>query len=238
MVKTLRKQPNDSNVELKTPNHHKTSEIGILVKEINKSFKQQSEAQNKLTQLNLELENRVKERTIELEKANLHLEMLATVDPLTNISNRRDLFSKASEKFKLFKRYKRPLSVIMLDIDNFKSINDTYGHKIGDKAIVSCVNSCLSCLRETDILGRIGGEEFAIILPESDENQTLGIAERIRKQVPKSEVLLGYNISMTVSMGTYTLTDNIDSIVDAIDIADKALYQAKVNGRNRVEIGR
>ena len=171
-----------------------------------------------------------------MEEANQRLHLLATKDPLTNVNNRRGFFQIGEQKFNLFKRYKRPLTVIMLDIDHFKLINDEHGHKVGDEALVCCANTCQMILRDTDIFGRIGGEEFAIILSETRRDAAFELAERIRLKVPKNEVLLAHKIHMTISMGIHELQLADQDFSAALEIADKALYEAKNNGRNQVKI--
>ncbi len=225
-----------SQLRIDTPKVHKKTEIGELVKVFNEVFERKAKVENELATLNLQLEKRVLQRTQELEDANKKLTLLATQDPLTKLNNRRHFFHLAAENFKLFKRYKRALTVIMLDIDNFKSINDIYGHKVGDDALLSCAQSCRTVLRATDIIGRIGGEEFAIILPETTQEDAFLLAERMRLGVPKDALLLEQNIQMTISMGLYQLHQDIVDISSALELADKALYQAKNNGRDQIVV--
>lgn len=223
-------------LHINCPKNHNKTEIGVLVSALNQTISQRSKAQYELSKLNEELEERVIKRTAELEEANQRLHFLATKDPLTNINNRRGFFQIGGQMFNLFKRYGRPLTVIMLDIDHFKLINDKHGHKVGDEAIICCAKTCGMILRDTDVFGRIGGEEFAIILSETNRDAACELAERIRLNVPKSEVLLAHKINMTVSIGIHELQQVDQDFSAALEIADKALYEAKNNGRNQVKI--
>jgi diguanylate cyclase (GGDEF)-like protein len=175
---------------------------------------------------------------IVIENARLFEEVqrLATTDELMGIHNRRHFFQLGQVEIERARRYHSPLSVMMLDVDHFKEINDTYGHAIGDQVLCSLAQGCQENIREVDILGRYGGEEFAIILPETDGLDALAIAERLRKYVQtvpretqKGEVLV------TISVGVAELTENIFDLASLLDRADSALYAAKQAGRNCVK---
>ena len=167
------------------------------------------------------------------------LERQARMDYLTGLSNRRYFIEQAESEITRMQRFDRPLSVFMLDIDHFKRVNDTYGHQAGDDVIKHLAGQCMQCLREVDIVGRMGGEEFAILLPETDRDQAQQVAERLRSLVSQSKVPLasGLPLSFTVSIGVTTLAAktkiNIDTLLNQ---ADEALYQAKNAGRNRVSV--
>ena len=114
------------------------------------------------------------------------MEELATIDSMTGLSNRRHFLALAAAEWSRFQRYYRPLSVLMIDVDHFKSVNDRYGHAVGDQALIAVANACLEGKRSSDIVGRIGGEEFAMLLPETDLYQARIVADRICKAVAAS----------------------------------------------------
>ena len=163
------------------------------------------------------------------------MELLATTDALTSLYNRRHFKSLAHAEWARFQRYGRPLSLLMLDIDKFKSINDAFGHDVGDLALKAVANVCKSNKRQTDILGRIGGEEFAMLLPETDETAAENAAERLRKSIQDcTRVLPDKDIQVTVSIGIASATLGMAAFAAMLKRADEALYEAKRSGRNRV----
>jgi diguanylate cyclase (GGDEF)-like protein len=173
----------------------------------------------------------------ELKQAKLEIERIALIDPLTNLPNRRKLFEAINEEFNRFERKKQPFSLLYLDLDHFKTINDTYGHAGGDQLLIHFANLLKNELRETDTAGRLGGEEFAVLLPETGVTAASRIAERIRDAmhdltVPTSKGTM----QTTLSIGVAEMTES-DSSTDAVlRRADEALYKAKNNGRNVVVI--
>ena len=164
------------------------------------------------------------------------LELKAFTDPLTGLSNRGHFMEIATQELERSRRYGHPLSLWMLDIDYFKNVNDTYGHHAGDLALQSLVDVSHNVLRDMDIMGRVGGEEFAVLLPETDTEQALLVAERLRQKVAAADVLLeqGKSVRYTVSIGVATLGDNESGVETLLGRADKALYQAKKTGRDKV----
>lgn len=163
------------------------------------------------------------------------LERLATTDALTGALNRRRFLERGTEEYNRSRRYDRPLSVMMLDIDHFKRVNDTYGHATGDEAIRMTVRACKSSLRNCDIIGRLGGEEFAVILPETDLVGALDVAERLRARVEAATIPLpGGEMRMSVSIGVASCEPDEVTVERALGRADRALYEAKARGRNRV----
>jgi diguanylate cyclase (GGDEF)-like protein len=175
---------------------------------------------------------------IELDKQNEELRKLATRDPLTNCLNRRSFYELAEEQFQKAKETRMPLSCIMMDIDFFKKVNDVYGHATGDKVIISLAKVAFSGLRVEDLLCRYGGEEFCILLPNANIDIGMQLAERLRAEV-ESKVGLrvlenGESINVTSSFGVATVTSKIKTFAQLVDKADKALYDAKKQGRNRV----
>jgi diguanylate cyclase (GGDEF)-like protein/PAS domain S-box-containing protein len=173
-----------------------------------------------------------------IHNASLYAEVqrLSMTDPLTELFNRRGLFVVGSREIEHARRFKRPVSALLLDIDHFKPINDTYGHSVGDQVLKELARTLRDLLRRSDVLARYGGEEFAILLPEIHLQNAKDLAERIRETIEKTpfETSVG-QISITVSLGAAeTLHCGLD-LVGLLECADQALYIAKNNGRNRVE---
>lgn len=170
------------------------------------------------------------------KKAEQELERLAQTDFLTNLANRRHFMTLAEQEFSRTLRYGGPLSVLMMDLDHFKRINDTYGHKTGDTVLQRFAALCRQTLREVDTVGRLGGEEFAVILPETDGEHAFEVAERLRMTIADAEVPAerASPIRFTVSIGVATLSGATANIEILISQADQALYEAKGAGRNKV----
>jgi len=161
---------------------------------------------------------------------------LANIDPLTKSLTRRHFFSFAESEFMRFKRYQRAMSVMVIDADHFKKINDTYGHHAGDLALRSLSLVAMDHKRTQDTFGRLGGEEFGLLLPETNLEQALVVGRRIQQMWEKSPVNLdGELIRSTVSIGVAEASPDDKSLDDLLRRADKMLYKAKQNGRNRVE---
>src|SRR3954447_11127135 len=136
-----------------------------------------------------------------------------------------------------YRRYQRPLSLLMMDIDFFKSINDRFGHDAGDKVIAGVANVCITTARSTDLLGRLGGEELALLLPETDLRSATHVAERLRLRIVEETIRVGGEwIPVTASIGVAEASLTVGSFLDLMKRADAALYAAKRNGRNRVEV--
>ena len=175
-----------------------------------------------------------------IERARIYeeFEQLAMIDSLTGLYNRRQLFILGQNEFSRAYRYNHPVSVIMLDIDLFKKVNDVYGHMIGDQVLQQIANRCRSVLRASDIIGRYGGEEFLILLPETNVQLAQRIANRIRLLVLDRPIMTDRGeISVTVSMGISSMEGECDSKLEwVVDQADQALLQAKDTGRNKVII--
>jgi len=160
-------------------------------------------------------------------------------DGLTALPNRTYLFKSLDNELARAQRYRRNLSVAMMDIDHFKSINDTYGHLFGDKVLIKLAGTLQEEIRRQDILGRYGGDEFMIILPETTGEDAAALMERCRwkvEKIPYEEDSGSSPVSVTISAGIAEFTGGDHSIEDLIDRADRAMYKAKQNGRNRVEI--
>jgi len=160
----------------------------------------------------------------------------ATIDGLTGCFNRSHFFETAENELTRSLRYKHPLTVVMLDIDHFKGINDTWGHEIGDLALISFCDAIRKELRTADIFGRIGGEEFVVVLPETDCEVAEGVAERMRRAIENMTVAFAddQTLQFTVSIGISGITDSDAEVTQPIARADAALYEAKNGGRNQV----
>jgi diguanylate cyclase (GGDEF)-like protein len=160
---------------------------------------------------------------------------LATTDALTGLSNRRSLFQLADRAFAAATRYDRPLTALMFDIDHFKRVNDAFGHGVGDEVLREIARRCESGVREVDILGRYGGEEFVAILPETGLEGAMGVAERLRQSVDRTPIYTSAGpIPVTISAGVAKLDGECGSLKELLEGADTALYDAKHSGRNRV----
>ena len=183
-----------------------------------------------------ETERALSETTAALERSNHELERLAMQDPLTCVSNRRHFTAVAERDIALARRHGRPLSVLMVDIDHFKAVNDTEGHAIGDEVLRTLAEVFQSVLRTTDHLGRFGGEEFVVLLPDTALEGGAASAERLRAAVAAT-TLTGRNgqpFTCTVSVGVAEWCPEDASVEDALKRADTALYEAKSAGRNAV----
>ena len=176
------------------------------------------------------------------DRVQLYLETqrLATQDPLTGCFNRRHFMIMAKQELQRVERYRRPVSLIMLDIDHFKNFNDQYGHPAGDHLLCALVKLCQKNLRNVDVLARYGGEEFIILMPETDSDAVFHTGERLRKEIEKMEVLTPQGSqSVTISLGaaSYNRYDERSLSVDVlIKHADQALYEAKNGGRNCIRL--
>lgn len=184
-------------------------------------------------------QQRLHERTVELENTCLQVQRLAMTDPLTSIANRRCFFDTMERQFAAMVCNCRPISLLMLDIDRFKTINDTYGHQAGDKVLLELAAMIQRSTRNGDLAARIGGEEYALLLPDTRSQEAVMIAGRIQKSLADHEFILGENkrVSVTVSVGICTLSQ-----LPCLDreklynYADQALYHSKHIGRNSISV--
>jgi diguanylate cyclase len=199
-------------------------------------FEAQSETLTITRRLNEELEQRVQERTLELEEANRKLEELSNTDQLTGLKNRRYMEQKLLEEWTRCQRYGHSLSIVMLDIDFFKAVNDTYGHQAGDLCLQQVAQRILTTRWPSDKVARYGGEEFCLVLPETNLEGVTAVAERIRAAVEAEPVLTDKeSLRVTVSLGTYTAVPGEHNTLELMmHRADMALYASKERGRNRV----
>ena len=163
------------------------------------------------------------------------LEILSVRDSLTGLYNRRYLNEFTTKEIGRTKAIGDDLSVIMLDLDHFKRVNDTWGHAVGDIVLKSVASICLATVREGDVVGRLGGEEILLVLPHTVLDEALDIAERLRTAIEKSEVAFeGQSIRVTASFGAASICTSRSELKDLLIMADLALYRAKEAGRNRV----
>ncbi|GLQ32474.1 GGDEF domain-containing protein [Litoribrevibacter albus] len=164
---------------------------------------------------------------------------LSTTDPLTLLSNRRHLMEHYHQEYQRAIRQQSPISIFLVDLDHFKQVNDTYGHLCGDEALKMAAKTLKDTLRETDLVGRYGGEEFLVILPDTNGRAAVQVADRFRRALQANPIHLsdGHQLNITASIGLNTTTPKHVSELDHfLASADKALYEAKNNGRNQVTI--
>ncbi len=161
----------------------------------------------------------------------------ATRDTMTGAFNRGHFTELAVQEIERARRFAEPLSVVMLDIDHFKKINDNYGHEIGDRTIIGLSQVIHDHIRKIDFCGRLGGEEFAILLPRANKEPAMEFAQRLRRVFSEQRIVIapGREISYTVSMGVASLRSTVRDLAELLRNADAALYKAKREGRNRVE---
>lgn len=172
----------------------------------------------------------------ELLAAKKHAEELAQKDELTGLNNRRAFFERSHHAFEQSKRFSHATSVIMMDIDHFKLINDNYGHSAGDKVLQAVAELLQTLVREIDIVARIGGEEFAFVLSETGLEDAAILAERIRSGIEGLAVTIdGHKIKFSASFGVAACKDEDENIEALLKKADEALYVAKKKGRNQIE---
>jgi diguanylate cyclase (GGDEF)-like protein len=191
----------------------------------------------RLEELLLRLKRVLKERELTQERIRMmeKLQKLAITDGLTKLHNSRSFYSQLEVEVDRYNRYKHPLSLLLLDIDHFKSYNDNFGHLEGDKVLVRISQMIKSCLRKLDTAYRYGGEEFTVILPETSCEEAILVAERIRKTVQSESFKpsTGKTLSITISIGATQYAEK-EELSTFIQRADKAMYVSKQKGRNRV----
>jgi len=180
---------------------------------------------------------RIIKYAIKRKKMDEKLETLALTDPLTGLYNRRYFFERGWNEYVRARRYQHHLAVIMLDLDFFKQINDKYGHACGDMVLMRVAKLFSQTLRDVDLVARFGGEEFIILIPETDKAGVDFVAQRIRQEIYDTPMEHnGKNFNITASLGIALIEDVVGDFETMINQADIALYYAKENGRNRVEL--
>lgn len=182
---------------------------------------------------------RIHQLTEELHAANRRLRALARTDELTNVRNRRGLRSALTREFRRAERYGGALTVMVFDVDRFKQVNDDHGHAVGDSVLAAVAQALKRGVREVDVVGRVGGEEFVVVAPETPAREALAVAERLRHAVGERVIATphGGEVRVTVSCGVATLSDvHARSPEELLGYADAALYRAKAHGRDRSEL--
>jgi len=218
----------------------KKDEVSLIRNAIISMVEKISHYTDMLDKTNTLLEEKVRQRTLQLEESNKELKMLASIDPLTSLYNRRYFTKTSQQVLEISKRNKTAISVLMLDVDNFKNVNDIYGHQVGDNVLVFIASVLMNLTRKSDICCRFGGEEFIILLPDTDERGVFAIAEKIRAAIEQSEIPIQRDktIKITVSVGVATCNKGIDmNLENIIKRADAAMYVSKGSGKNRISIG-
>lgn len=181
-------------------------------------------------------EQELEDKHRELRKQQSKLKELAAIDPLTGIANRRSFYDKSEELVTYAEIGDLEIGVLMFDLDNFKNLNDTHGHAAGDEVLIAFTKLLEDCVRGSDVVARLGGEEFAILLPDAPEVATRRIAQRIIDRTGETKVKYGeLEISFTTSVGGTMWMSGEDKIDIALNRADKNLYIAKDNGRNQLK---
>jgi diguanylate cyclase (GGDEF)-like protein len=214
---------------------------GVLIAALAMALRARRRALAELHDERNNLEDRVLQRTLELLMANTKLEQLAITDPLTGIANRRKMTEQIGKELERVRRLRHPLALLMVDIDHFKRINDTYGHEAGDRAIVGVAGMLTASLRAVDMAARFGGAEFVLLMPETDIDTAALAAERLRAAASQLAVEVdgGLAISLTISVGVAASrpVDAPDTTSSLLARADRALHKAKKEGRDRVVLG-
>jgi diguanylate cyclase (GGDEF)-like protein len=220
--------------------------FNTMVIQLDDSLQQIKAKEGELTCINRELRQEIDHRETTEESLRQSEELyrqLAITDPLTGIFNRRHFYQLSNSELQRTYRYCRPLAVLMIDIDYFKRVNDSYGHAIGDQVLQALAGLVREALRSIDIFARYGGEEFIVLLPETDLRAVRPIAERLCRKIAETPLPIEPNhINITISIGASAFDPSVQLLPSAdkrtldelIDLADKALYEAKIAGRNRV----
>ncbi len=185
-----------------------------------------------------ELQDELQQANERLKRMNEHLQTLSTTDPLMGISNRIFFEKRIAYEFQRAVRYRKPLALLVLDLDLFKRINDTHGHPFGDQVLRAVAGLLTASIRQVDIAARYGGEELVVALPETGLEQAGLVAERIRQAIEHNEVFgAGQRVRVTVSIGAAVCpAPGVQSVADLLQAADEALYRAKRDGRNCVRL--
>ncbi|MCP4592159.1 MAG: diguanylate cyclase [bacterium] len=209
----------------------RTDEVGNLALAFNRMADLHERNHNQLVALNAELEERVNRRTRQLRE-------LASRDPLTGLYNRRHFDEVLSRRFAEARRYSTPLSCLMVDLDNFKSINDTHGHQVGDELLVLTGLTISSQLRAADVAARFGGDEFVVLLPQTTRRRAQTLSRRIAEKLASTVHTQLPEVTLTLSIGISSLEYvESDDPNDLVRTADEALYAAKTDGKNRIVAG-
>lgn len=228
--------------EMMRINNEQANLLRVTMKDLFSANQPQSEPDaglyDELSKLNNELvtlQRELVKKNAQLERLNAEVRRLALVDELTHVYNRRGFFELGRQEVARAKRFGTPLSAIMMDLDHFKWVNDTYGHVVGDEVLAEVALRCKQELREVDVFGRYGGEELVVLLPETEVEQACITAERLRRRLDRQPVSTERgSIPVTMSLGVARLEDPDVGLGGLLKAADQALYKAKASGRNRV----
>ncbi|MFE6168653.1 sensor domain-containing diguanylate cyclase [Viridibacillus arvi] len=201
-------------------------ELRTTKKQMEEAYLEKNRALAKLEQIYLEIEK----KQIELMEINSGLVKISNTDKLTGISNRRFFQKKLEEQIVIYSKEEKTFSLLIMDIDHFKKVNDTYGHQIGDIVLVKLANILKIQVRTDDIVARFGGEEFTIILPDTDVEEAILIAQKLNRTIELAEWTETGNLTVSIGIATFSENDTESSIVKK---ADQALYDSKEKGRNR-----
>ncbi|MGE7835388.1 sensor domain-containing diguanylate cyclase [Viridibacillus arvi] len=201
-------------------------ELRMTKKQMEEAYLEKNRALAKLEQIYLEIEK----KQIELMEINSGLVKISNTDKLTGISNRRFFQKKLEEQIEIYRTEEKTFSLLIIDIDHFKKVNDTYGHQIGDIVLAKLANILKIQVRTDDIVARFGGEEFTIILPDTDFEEAILIAQKLNRTIELAEWTETGNLTVSIGLATFSENDTEDSIVKK---ADQALYVSKEKGRNR-----
>ena len=229
---------NDANLYRFLEKPFLNEDIVLTVREAIRSYCQERDLirQNEeLKQINAELENMVLARTLELVEKNRELEVLSVTDRLTGLFNRRKLDEILDDELIRSRRYAFAFSLVMVDIDHFKLINDGHGHPIGDAVLVAIADLLKQRTRDADAVARFGGEEFMIVCRHSSQEGAIAIAEKIRLEIAGHAFPVVGQVTASFGVATYRDGDSVETLLAR---ADAALYRAKAAGRNRVEFDR
>ncbi|QKF82124.1 GGDEF domain-containing protein [Halarcobacter ebronensis] len=231
-IDSLKRIINEASIYQIIPKRFDQVDLELIILEAIK----QNAVEKRLKDYQRVLESAVERRTKELNDINVKLEILATTDSLSGVNNRRSFYESSGPMIRYSRRENKKLAVLMIDIDKFKMINDIYGHATGDKVIKLMAQKTQGVLRKSDIFGRLGGEEFAVVLPNTSERGAMKAAENIRFEVENLEIKSPKNeiVKFTVSVGVTMLHSDDPDLDTILHRADLALYDAKRAGRNRV----
>lgn len=214
-------------------------ELDVITRGVNQLQARIRRRERALVEANEQLEARVRARTAELEGVNRELQVLAARDGLTGLANRRHFLDQAETIRRRAQRAEEPLAIAVLDLDHFKDTNDRYGHAAGDAVLCALAECLRDTLRETDLVGRLGGEEFGLLLVDTDLAGAEALLQRLRERIASTPVAFeGRSLSLSASIGVATCRQEDDEIAAALSRADRALYVAKREGRNQVRVDR
>jgi diguanylate cyclase (GGDEF)-like protein len=227
--------------ELMVINNYQTNALRIALKEQNLTeisirsddalaYEDMSRMNNEL----ISLQREIAKKNLELERLYAEVKEFSITDPLTGLLNRRGFSHRADQEWNHAVRYKRSITAIMFDIDNFKLFNDTYGHAIGDVVLKKVAERSSMQIRNVDILSRYGGEEFCLILPEIPVSKASLVAEKLRKSISKEMETEAGTFYVTISLGLAANKNGETNLGELLENADKAMYHAKQTGRDRI----